>query len=80
MLANEVKLGVMLGALNTNHPDIENIKKENSELSKKMDELEYGTGLIDYKKSNLFPVLFCFCLGSFRLVMIGSFIPVEPGV
>ena len=57
MLANEVKLGVMLGALNTNHPDIENIKKENSELSKKMDELEYGTGLIDYKKSNLFPVL-----------------------
>ena len=57
MLSNEVKLGVMLGALNSNHPDIENIKKENSELSKKMNELEYGTGLINYKKSNLFPVL-----------------------
>ncbi len=57
MLSNEVKLGVMLGALNTNHPDIENIKKENSELSKKMNELEYGTNVIGYKKSNLFPVL-----------------------
>ena len=57
MLSNEVKLGVMLGALNSNHPDIENIKKENSELSKKMNELEYGTGVINYKKSNLFPVL-----------------------
>jgi len=57
MLSNEVKLGVMLGALNTNHPDIDNIKKENIELSKKMSELEYGTGIIDYKKSNLFPVL-----------------------
>jgi len=57
MLSNEVKLGVMLGVLNHNHPDIENIKKENSELSKKMNELEYGTGVINYKKSNLFPVL-----------------------
>jgi len=57
MLSNEVKLGVMLGALNTNHPDIENIKKENSELSKKMNELEYGVNVIGYKKSNLFPVL-----------------------
>jgi len=57
MLSNEVKLGVMLGALNTNHPDIENIKKENSELSKKMNELEYGANVIGYKKSNLFPVL-----------------------
>ena len=57
MLSNEVKLGVMLGALNTNHPDIENIKKENIELSKKMSELEYGTGIVDYKKSSLFPVL-----------------------
>ena len=47
----------MLGALNTNHPDIENIKKENSELSKKMNELEYGANVIGYKKSNLFPVL-----------------------
>ena len=57
MLSNEVKLGVMLGALNTNHPDIDNIKKENSELSKKMNELEYGADVIGYKKSNLFPVL-----------------------
>ena len=57
MLSNEVKLGVMLGALNTNHPDIDNIKKENSELSKKMNELEYGANVIGYKKSNLFPVL-----------------------
>ena len=57
MLSNEVRLGVMLGVLNHNHPDIENIKKENSELSKKMNELEYGTGVINYKKSNLFPVL-----------------------
>ena len=57
MLSNEVKLGVMLGALNTNHPDIDNIKKENSELRKKMNELEYGTNVIGYKKSNLFPVL-----------------------
>tara|TARA_B100000579_G_C22840544_1_gene861230 strand:+ start:1218 stop:2564 length:1347 start_codon:yes stop_codon:yes gene_type:complete len=57
MLSNEVKLGVMLGALNTNHPKIENIKKENSELNKKMNELEYGSNVIGYKKSNLFPVL-----------------------
>ena len=57
MLSNEVKLGVMLGALNPTHPDIENIKKENSELSKKMSELEYGTEIIDYKQSSLFPVL-----------------------
>ena len=57
MLSNEVKLGVMLGALNPTHPDIENIKKENSELSKKMNELEYGTEIIDLKQSNLFPVL-----------------------
>ena len=57
MLSNEVKLGVMLGALNPTHPDIENIKKENSELSKKMSELEYGTDIIDYKQSSLFPVL-----------------------
>ena len=57
MLSNEVKLGVMLGALNPTHPDIENIKKENSELSKKMSELEYGAEIIDYKQSSLFPVL-----------------------
>lgn len=57
MLSNEIKLGVMLGALNNNHPDIDNIKKENSELRKKMDELEYGSGVIDLRKSNLFPVL-----------------------
>ena len=57
MLSNEVKLGVMLGALNPTHPDIENIKKENSELSKKMSELEYGNEIIDYKRSGLFPVL-----------------------
>ena len=57
MLSNEVKLGVMLGALNPNHPDIENIKKENYELSKKMNELEYGGTVIGLEKSNLFPVL-----------------------
>ena len=57
MLSNEIKLGVMLGALNNNHPDIYNIKKENSELRKKMNELEYGSGVIDFKKSSLFPVL-----------------------
>jgi Uncharacterized protein involved in exopolysaccharide biosynthesis len=57
MLSNEVKLGVMLGALNPTHPDIENIKKENSELSKKMSELEYGAEIIEYKQSSLFPVL-----------------------
>ena len=28
MLSNEVKLGVLQGALNPTHPDIENIKKE----------------------------------------------------
>ena len=57
MLSNEVKLGVMLGALNPNHPDIENIRMENFELKKKMNELEYGGELIDIEKSNLFPVL-----------------------
>ena len=57
MLSNEVKLGVMLGALNPSHPDIENIKKENYELSKKMNELEYGGTVIGLEKSNLFPVL-----------------------
>ena len=56
MLSNEVKLGVMLGALNPTHPDIENIKKENYELSKKMNELEHVT-VIGLEKSNLFPVL-----------------------
>ena len=57
MLSNEVKLGVMLGALNPNHPDIENVRMENFELKKKMNELEYGGELIDIEKSNLFPVL-----------------------
>ena len=57
MLSNEVKLGVMLGALNPNHPDIENVKMENVELNKKMTELEYGGELIGSEKSNLFPVL-----------------------
>ena len=57
MLSNEVKLGVMLGALNPNHPDIENVRMENVELNKKMNELEYGGELIGLEKSNLFPVL-----------------------
>tara|TARA_B100001093_G_scaffold433889_1_gene431074 strand:- start:243 stop:746 length:504 start_codon:yes stop_codon:yes gene_type:complete len=57
MLSNEVKLGVMLGALNKKHPDIENIRIENYELSKKMDELEYGVEVIGFDKSNLFPIL-----------------------
>ena len=57
MLSNEVKLGVMLGALNPNHPDIENVRMENIELKKKMNELEYGGELIGFEKSNLFPVL-----------------------
>ena len=57
MLSNEVKLGVMLGALNPNHPDIENVRMENIELGKKMNELEHGRDLIGLEKSNLFPVL-----------------------
>ena len=57
MLSNEVKLGVMLGAINPNHPDIENIKLENVELNKKMNELEYGGEFMGLEKSNLFPVL-----------------------
>ena len=57
MLSNEVKLGVMLGSLNSNHPDIENVKIENIELNKKMNEIEYGGELIGGEKSNLFPVL-----------------------
>ena len=57
MLSNEVKLGVMLGSLNSNHPDIENVKIENIELNKKMNEIEYGGGFIGVEKSNLFPVL-----------------------
>ncbi len=57
MLSNEVKLGVMLGALNPNHPDIENVRMENIELGRKMNELEHGGDLIGLEKSNLFPVL-----------------------
>ncbi len=57
ILSNEVKLGVMMGALNNNHPDIVNIKKENVELNKKMSELEYGENILNYKQSNLFPSL-----------------------
>ena len=57
ILSNEVKLGVMMGALNNNHPDIANIKKENIELNKKMNELEYGENILHYEQSNLFPSL-----------------------
>ncbi len=57
MLSNEVRLGVMLGALNPNHPDIENVRMENIELGRKMNELEYGGEFIGSERSNLFPVL-----------------------
>ena len=57
ILSNEVKLGVMMGALNATHPDIANIKKENVELNKKMIELEYGENILNYEQSNLFPSL-----------------------
>jgi len=57
ILSNEVKLGVMMGALNATHPDIANIKKENVELNKKMSELEYGENILNYEQSNLFPIL-----------------------
>ena len=57
ILSNEVKLGVMMGALNATHPDIANIKKENVELNKKMIELEYGQNILNYEQSNLFPSL-----------------------
>ena len=57
ILSNEVKLGVMMGALNATHPDIANIRKENVELNKKMIELEYGENILNYEQSNLFPSL-----------------------
>ena len=56
ILANEVKLGVMGSTLNLGHPDIEKIKKENIELQKKMDELEYGSQVFKVEQNNLFPV------------------------
>ena len=56
ILANEVKLGVTGGTLKLGHPDNEKIKKENIELQKKMDELEYGSEVFKVEQNNLFPV------------------------
>jgi len=56
ILANEVKLGVMATTLNSGHPDIEKIKKENIELQKKMNELEFGSELVQSNQNNLFPI------------------------
>ncbi|SVA43330.1 uncharacterized protein METZ01_LOCUS96184 [marine metagenome] len=56
ILANEVKLGVMGSTLNSEHPDIEKLKKENYELQKKMNELEYGAEVVHIDQKNLFPV------------------------
>ncbi len=56
IIANEVKLGVMGSTLDSRHPDIEKVKKENYELQKKMDELEYGTKMDHVNQNNLFPV------------------------
>ena len=55
IVANEVKLGVLKATLNSSHPDIENIKKENIELNKKMDELEHGLDPENISKRNIFP-------------------------
>ena len=55
IVANEVKLGVLKATLNSSHPDIENIKKENIELNKIMDELEHGLDPENISKRNIFP-------------------------
>ena len=56
ILANEIKLGVMGTTLNSGHPDIEKLKKENIELQKKMDELEYGPEVVHIDQNKLFPI------------------------
>ena len=55
LLANDVQLGVMASTLNADHPEINNLKKENQALRVKLREMDLGNGSGDIRENNLFP-------------------------
>jgi len=56
ILANEVKLGVMITTLNSGHPDIDRINKEIKELKLQLRDMDYGSNNNKLDKNKLFPV------------------------